>query len=156
MSLSHAGSDSPDFEPETYTELRRELELEKRKLSASVKKTAEHYENTLKLQDRLDNFYKNKICPTCFVTGCKVHCNTCGRETKFSHGDKVYMDKTTSRICILNMDGSEHRMCSVKGPYGIAELDREWMENYRKQDAARIAGTRVWVNKNDYYNKRNP
>src|ERR1044071_1878799 len=138
-------SDSPDFEAETYTEIRQELELEKRKLSTSVKKTAELYENTLKLQEKLDNFHKNKLCPTCMQYGCKVHCNTCGKETKWSHGDKVLLNKTTSKICILNMDGSEHRMCAVHGPFGIDDLDMEWIRMYRMKDAASIVGTRVWI-----------
>ena len=147
---------SPDFEPETYTELRQEVELEKRKLKNAVLKVSELYGNVLSLQDRLDNFHKNKMCPACWQYGCKEHCNLCGGKTKWEHGGRVYVNKLNSNVCILNMDGSEHRLCSVKGPYGIAELDREWLDNYRKQDAKQIAGTRVWINKEEYYSKRNP
>lgn len=155
--MSHSSNKpSPDFEAETYTEIRQELELQKRKLGVAVRKVSETYKGVIELQDRLDNFHKNKMCPACWSYGCREHCNTCGNKIKFAHGDKVYVDKTTSRVCILNMDGSEHRMCSVKGPYGIDELDAEWLSQYKKQDAQRIEGTRVWVNKDDYYDKRNP
>lgn len=147
---------SPDFEAETYTELRRELELKRRNLGLSVRKVKEQYVDVLQLQDKLDHFHETKICPTCFVTGCREHCNQCGGKIAFSKSGKVLMNKTNGKICLLNQDGSEHRLCSLKGPYGIPELDDVWEMQYRDEDRRKIEGTRVWVDQQQYYDKRNP
>jgi len=153
--VSHT-SDSPDFEPETYTEVRQELELKKRNLGLNVRKVKEQYVEVLRLEDKLDHFHESKLCPSCFVAGCREHCNACGGKILFSKSDKVLMNKTNGKICILNPDGTEHRLCSVKPPYGIPELDEEWLVQYKAQDVKQIAGTRVWVDRQQYYDKRHP
>lgn len=152
--MSKPSPDS-DIEQMNFTEVRRAVELAKRNLTRAVRNAREYYQTWMDLTYKLDHFHENKLCPQCNIPGCGKHCNTCGADITFTYKDKVLIDKTSGKQCILNLDGSEHMLCYLAKPFGIPDLDNELNLEYKQRHLRRIEGTRVWMDSQTYYTKRN-